>query len=207
MRRNNSIGKATGTFRYGDNAKSSTRQQHPGTIITTTPDALKKAVMERIRGFFDNLILGALVVQGIVLVGIICLAVFFRYVMGAALSWPEEVAGIIFVWYTLLGVVALASSNSHIAFDTIEKYSPRVVARFIKALSQVIIILYGLIMVVYGWKYLRAFPYETSPAAGINLVWLKSAIPLAGVLIVVYVSLNLLADFNASSRDNNKDNT
>jgi len=151
--------------------------------------------MERIRHFIDRLILGILALQGMVLVGIICLAVFFRYVVGAALSWPEEVAGILFVWYTLLGVVALASSNSHIAFDIIEQKAPRAVGLFIKTLSQVIIILYGLIMVVYGWKYLRAFPFETSPAAGINLVWLKSAIPLSGVLIVIYVSLDLIARF------------
>ena len=151
--------------------------------------------MERIRHLIDRLILGILALQGMVLVGIICLAVFFRYVVGAALSWPEEVAGILFVWYTLLGVVALASSNSHIAFDIIEQKAPRAVGLFIKTLSQVIIILYGLIMVVYGWKYLRAFPFETSPAAGINLVWLKSAIPLSGVLIVIYVSLDLIALF------------
>ena len=161
--------------------------------------------MERIRHFIDRLILGILALQGMVLVGIICLAVFFRYVVGAALSWPEEVAGILFVWYTLLGVVALASSNSHIAFDIIEQKAPRAVGLFIKTLSQVIIILYGLIMVVYGWKYLRAFPFETSPAAGINLVWLKSAIPLSGVLIVIYVSLDLIARFIPSDNGAQKE--
>ncbi len=161
--------------------------------------------MERIRRFIDQCILGILVVLGMVLVAVICLAVFFRYIMGAALSWPEEVAGIVFVWYTLLGVVALAGANSHIAFDVIEKRSPKIVGTLIKTLSQAIIILYGLIMVVYGWKYLQAFPYETSPAAGINLAWLKTAIPLSGLLIVVYVSLNLITDFSKPSRDNHKD--
>ncbi len=161
--------------------------------------------MQRIRRIIDQIILGILALQGMVLVGIICLAVFFRYVIGAALSWPEEVAGILFVWYTLLGVVALAGSNAHIAFDVIEQKAPRIVGFLIKVLSQTIIILYGLVMVVYGWKYLRAFPFETSPAAGINLVWLKSAIPLSGILIVIYVSLNLIEDCTKSTDGRTKE--
>jgi len=133
-----------------------------------------------------------LVLQGISLVLIIGVSVFFRYVVGTALSWPDELAGIIFVWYTLLGIVVLVGSESHIAFDLIEKCTPPFVGKAIKLLSQSIILLYGLLMTVYGWKYFQLFPGETSPAAGINLSWLKIAIPATGVLVVAYVTLNII---------------
>ncbi len=156
--------------------------------------------MERARRFMNRLIMSVLIFQGISLVLIIGVSVFFRYVVGAALSWPGEVAGIIFVWYTLLGVVVLVGSESHIAFDLIGKYAPAFIDKFVKLLSQCIVLLYGVFMVVYGWKYLQLFPDETSPAAGINLSYLKVAIPVTGVLVVAYVSLNIVEVFKRSSR-------
>lgn len=161
--------------------------------------------MERIRCFIDRLIMAILVLQGILLVIIICLAVFFRYVVGAALSWPEEIAGILFVWYTLLGVVALVSSDSHIAFDMIDKYLSSVIGKIVRFLSQCIVLLYGSFMAVYGWKYLKAFPFETSPAAGINLSWLKTAIPFTGVLVVFYVLVNMMGKNRKANTDTAKE--
>ena len=161
--------------------------------------------MERIVHLLDKIIMAVLVLQGISLVGIVCLAVFFRYVVGIALSWPEEIAGIIFVWYTLLGIVVLVAADAHIAFDAINKYLPPVIGKAIKLLSQLIIILYGAVMAIYGWKYLKAFPFEESSAAGINLSWLKIAIPLTGTLIVIYVFINMITKLKQPSPDMAKD--
>lgn len=161
--------------------------------------------MERVRRVVDHLIMCLLIIQGIALVLIIGISVFFRYVIGAALSWPDEVSGIIFVWYTLLGIVVLVGSDSHIAFDSFEKYVPKSVGKAIKLLSQAIILLYGVIMVVYGWEYLQLFSDETSPAAGINLNWLKAAIPITGLLVVAYVSLNIIEALRNSSQKSLKE--
>jgi TRAP-type C4-dicarboxylate transport system permease small subunit len=155
--------------------------------------------VERARRFLNRLIMSVLILQGISLVLIIGISVFFRYVVGAALSWPDEVAGIIFVWYTLLGIVVLVGSESHIAFDLIGNYAPPFISKSIKLLSQCIILLYGAIMAVYGWKYFQLFPDETSPAAGIDLSYLKIAIPVTGVLVVAYVILNIINAFKRSS--------
>lgn len=156
--------------------------------------------MDTVRKLIDQLIMVILVIQGIFLVFIIGVAVFYRYVLGSALSWPGEVAGIVFVWYTLLGTVVLVGSDSHIGFDFIEKYTPAIVGKAVRALSQTIIILYGVIMTIYGWKYMRLFPDETSPAAGISLNWLKSAVPVTGILIVAYLAFKAVDILRAHAR-------
>lgn len=156
--------------------------------------------MEKVKGFLDRFLMAVLVTQGVCLVLIIGIAVFFRYVMGAALSWPEEVAQIIFVWYTLLGVVLLVGSDSHIAFDFMEKSTPPVVSCLIRISSQVLIILYGGIMAVYGWKYMMMFPNEVSPAAGINLCWLKICVPVAGVILIFFVCFNLVSAYGPRAK-------
>ena len=136
-----------------------------------------------------------LVFEGISLVAIIGISVFFRYVLDSALSWPGEVAGIIFVWYTLLGMVVLVGDKSHIAFDLFEKCRLPIISKLVAWLSQLTIVVYGIIMTVYGWQYVQMFPDETSPAAGINLTWLKSAVPITGILVIIYVLFNMLDGF------------
>nr|WP_321399507.1 TRAP transporter small permease [uncultured Desulfobacter sp.] len=148
--------------------------------------------MERVKEFLDRFLMAVLVTQGICLVLIIGVAVFFRYVMGSALSWPEEVAQIIFVWYTLLGVVVLVGEDSHIAFDFMEQNTPPAVSFLIRIFSRLLVIVYGGVMAVYGWQYMMMFPDEVSPAAGINLCWLKISVPVAGVILIFFVCFNLI---------------
>lgn len=149
--------------------------------------------MTGIKNILDKLIMAVLVAQAFSLVLIISVAVFFRYVLGTALSWPEEVAGIIFVWYTLLGIVVLVGSESHIAFDFFEKNTHPAVGYIIRLISQLAVIVYGGVMAVYGWQYFNLFPGELSAAAGINLGWLKISVPVAGILLVVYIIFNIFA--------------
>jgi len=156
--------------------------------------------MQRVKDFLDRLIMAVLVTQGICLVLIIGVAVFFRYVMGSALSWPEEVAQIIFVWYTLLGVVVLVGSDSHIAFDFMEKSTPPAVSCLISIFSRLLVMLYGGIMAVYGWQYMMMFSDEVSPAAGINLCWLKISVPVAGVILIFFVCFNLISTYGPQAK-------
>ena len=44
----------------------------------------------------------AVVVLAVALVGAILVSIFFRYVVGAALSWPEEISLMIFAWLVLV---------------------------------------------------------------------------------------------------------
>ena len=70
--------------------------------------------MENMADYLRRVIVFIVSLQGVVLVVLIGTGVFFRYVVGQALSWPEEVAGIIFVWFTLLGIALLTQSGEHI---------------------------------------------------------------------------------------------
>ncbi len=117
--------------------------------------------------------------------------VFFRYVLESALSWPEEVAGMVFVWFTLVGTAYLVGENSHIAFSLISKRTPPWVGKVLGIFSQLIVIAYALIMVVPGAKYVRMFSFVTSPAANINLTWVNLAVPVSGGLIIFYALINI----------------
>ena len=141
--------------------------------------------LRRILGFIVSL-------QGVVIVVLIGLEVFFRYVVGRALSWPEEVLGLVFVWFTLLGVVLLTQSGEHIEFSfLLNRFGPRfgkVFAIFIQA----VIALFSILMIIYGSTYAMMFRFEDTPAVGINALWLYLSLPISGLLIFLYSQLNIL---------------
>ncbi len=148
--------------------------------------------MGRVKRAINHLLVALLFIQGLALIAIIGLEVFYRYVLGSALSWPEEVAGIIFVWFTLLGIVVLEGEGSHISFNIIDKFLPDILAKALRVSSHLIVITYGVVMIIYGLKYSLLFKYETSPAAGINLIWLNMSVPISGVLLIFFTLFNLV---------------
>lgn len=133
-----------------------------------------------------GLLIGALVI----LIGI---EVFFRYVVGNALSWPEEVCGFIFVWATMIGAVLCAKADSHAAVTVVLNLFPVRLRKLIRISLQIIVLVYGYLMITQGVKIMSLFGFEKSPAAGISLVWEYSSIPVAGVFLIFYASLKIFA--------------
>lgn len=148
--------------------------------------------MRNIAEYLRKGIVFAVTLQGIVLVILIGMEVFFRYVVGRALSWPEEVAGIIFVWFTLLGITLLTRSGEHIEFNfLVTRVGPRAGKIFL-IFTQTVIAAFSLLMIVYGYTYAMLFRFENTPAAGINILWLNLSLPICGLLILFYSQLNII---------------
>jgi len=153
-------------------------------------------VIRAIDKYLSKLIVFVLVIQGVGLVTLIGIEVLFRYVIGQALSWPEEVAEIVFVWFTLLGVAVVLQEDSHISFDFLLKRLPAVIGKAISLLSLLIIAGYAVFMIYFGYTYATTFSFATSPAANINLLWLNTSLPIAGFFIFSFALLKIIELFN-----------
>ena len=157
-------------------------------------------MIRQIEKYLCRLINYALILQGIGLVILIGLEVFFRYVIGNALSWPEEVAGIFFVWFTLLGVAVVVREDDHIAFDFLIKHTPPVVSKMIKLFCMLMIQVFAFVLVYHGYSYASMFSFETTPAARINLLWLTLSLPISGALIIFCSLLKIVELFQPAKR-------
>jgi TRAP-type C4-dicarboxylate transport system permease small subunit len=149
-------------------------------------------LIERIEKLLLKVLTFILILQGIGLVVLIGLEVFFRYIIGSALSWPEEVAGIVFVWFTLFGIALVMREDEHIAFDSLMRHSSPRVVKTVMTFCQLIIAAYALLMIYYGYTYASMFTFEKTPAARINLLWLNLAVPFSGTLLFLYSLLKIL---------------
>ena len=157
-------------------------------------------MIDRIEKYIFRIVNFFLVLQGIGLVILIGLEVFFRYIIGKALSWPEELALITFVWFTLLGVVSGVREDGHISFSFLMRHTPRRVGKMIELSCLLMIQVYAFFMIYYGYSYARLFSYETTSAARINLMWLNLSLPICGFLIFYFTLLRIVRLFKPQKR-------
>jgi TRAP-type C4-dicarboxylate transport system permease small subunit len=126
-----------------------------------------------------------------VVVVIVLVQVFGRYILRISLSWPEELARYVLVWLMFFGVAAAAATRSQIVVDTlVELVSPRVrrVLEGIGALAGVVAV--GLLV----WTSQPLFgpaSRSTSPATGIPSFWIYLAIPVGGGLLGLFALADL----------------
>ena len=127
-----------------------------------------------------------------VVVVIVLVQVFGRYILRISLSCPEELARYVLVWLMFFGVTAAAATRSQIVVDTlVELVSPRVrrVLEGIGALAGLLAV--GLLVWTSQPLVFGPAGRSTSPATGIPSFWIYLAIPIGGALLGLFVLADL----------------
>lgn len=101
--------------------------------------------------------LGALCLLG--MVAVILAQVFFRYVMGSALAWPEEASRFLMLWSAGLMIGTAYRRGGFVAIDMLVEFLPRMVRHVL------VLLLLGLAMIVL-WKSWQIGVKEVTGLAG-----------------------------------------
>lgn len=118
--------------------------------------------------------------------GVAVLQVFCRYVLGAALPWPEEVSIWLFTWAVFLGMALAVGRRAHIAIDLIGRLMPPSVRQAHRLFVDAMIAATSVMMVVHGIDFAgRAI--QVSPAMQWPLSYLFIAIAVGGAFNLVYL--------------------
>jgi TRAP-type transport system small permease protein len=126
------------------------------------------------------------------MVVVVCLGVFFRYVLGAALAWYDEFASYLLVWLTFYGAVAASYHNRHIQFDTVVERLMPDTRRKVQMIAELFVLGFQIVILYYGWLLTQKMGDETA----VSLVWVKmgwvySVLPITGAVMLV-ISVNRL---------------
>lgn len=132
---------------------------------------------------FEEAIIVALMAAMSLIIG---LQIFMRYVMGASLSWSEELSRYLFIWATYLGIAYAVRKDAHIrvtmATDLLSERG-RVYARI---LTHVIVGGFAAYVMYQGWfmveKTFRFGQKSASLGIPMGLVYLA---PLTGFGLMV----------------------
>jgi TRAP-type C4-dicarboxylate transport system permease small subunit len=142
--------------------------------------------IEAVSKFFARATGVAVVILTAALVLSLLTSIFFRYVVGMALSWPDEISLILFTWMVLLatslGVREGFLVHLSIVFDRFP-YEIRTVLRMAITIG---ICLFGVILVYSGMDLIHRTAKHLTPTLRLPLDWINYSAPVSGALIVLH---------------------
>ncbi|PWW01696.1 C4-dicarboxylate transporter DctM subunit [Hoeflea marina] len=114
------------------------------------------------------------------------LQVFCRYVLNASLAWPEEVAQWLFSWAVFVGMAVLTGRDGHIAIGFLHRFIPRSMRPAHLFFIRTMMVSASVMLVVHGIDFMNR-AMQVSPAMQWPLKYLFLAVPVGGVLNLVYL--------------------
>jgi len=148
------------------------------------------------RKAYDRLILAIQYFSGalsLLMLTVILVGVFYRYVMDDSLVWYDEFAGYILVWLTMYGSVVALAKGKHIGFETLVEKLPRRGRHAAEIFSHLCVLAFSLVLVVYGWQLIREMHGETAVSLPwVQMSWIYSVMPITGaamgLICVVHIA-------------------
>jgi TRAP-type C4-dicarboxylate transport system permease small subunit len=143
------------------------------------------------RKLMDALYLVCVVVAGTALVlisAVIPWAVFTRYVLNSAASWPEPTAVLLTIVVTFIGAAACYRRQLHMNVSFFVQMFPPPLRILTELLAELLVATMALFMVIYGEKLVAATWYNTIadfPSLSVGVTYLP--IPVGGAILLLFV--------------------
>jgi TRAP-type C4-dicarboxylate transport system permease small subunit len=148
--------------------------------------------MERFLRRFIDLLEWWAVFLLVLMVVVVTLGVFFRYVLGASLAWYDEFASYLLVWLTFYGAVVASYRRRHIGFDMVVNRLMSSSRRKIEVVAELFVLGFQIVLFYYGWNLMQKMGDETAISLPwVKMGWVYSVLPIAGGLMLL-ISLERL---------------
>jgi TRAP-type C4-dicarboxylate transport system permease small subunit len=148
-------------------------------------------VAQVFRRSMDAFYWGCVVVAGIALVlisAVIPWAVYTRYVLNRAASWPEPFAVLLTIVLTFFGAAACYRTGRHMSISVFTAMLPDGLRGAVAVLAEALVGLFALFMTFYGARLVVATWYNTIPdfpELSVGVTYLP--IPLGGAILFCFV--------------------
>ena len=150
-----------------------------------------RSMFSTYRKAMDALYLACVLVAGTALVlisAVIPWAVYTRYVLNQAASWPEPMAVLLTIVLTFFGAAACYRRRLHMNVSFFVAMLPPRLRRIADLIAELLVALFALFMVIWGVKLVDATWYNTIadfPALSVGVTYLP--IPLGGAILLLFV--------------------
>ncbi len=120
----------------------------------------------------------------------ILVGVFFRYVLGNALSWSEELARYLMIWMGFIAASLVLKEEMHIGMTILRDKLHPILRNIAILLGDFAIIVFLMVWGWASWETLQVIKDDISSGLNIRLMWPLLAMPVcAGLMIFQQLTL------------------
>lgn len=117
--------------------------------------------------------------------------VFTRFVLNQQSRWTEEVAIYLLIWVSLLGAAVTYAENGHLGVDYLVQKMDTQTRKIGEGAAHLIVLLFAAYGLLYGGFELVSetmMAGQVSPAIGISMAVVYAAVPISGVLFILFAA-------------------
>jgi tripartite ATP-independent transporter DctM subunit len=142
--------------------------------------------LEKINRVLTQGVLAIMVCLLVLMVSVIFLQVFSRYVLHNAFGWTDELTLMMMTWLTFLGGFVVARKGQWVSIDVLVLYLPDRIRRHLGLLIEMAALLFTVTIVVQGVKLAYLQKEMVTPALEISLAWVYLSVPVGSLLLVLH---------------------
>ncbi len=124
------------------------------------------------------------------------LQVFMRYVLNNSLSWPEEITRYFFIWYIFLGMSYCIREDRHIKVDIVTNLLPNKIKRILAIITDILFIIFCIYLLQKGIPIIQRLisTKQSSPALRLPMYLVYLALPVGLFLTIIRIIEKLIRE-------------
>ncbi len=121
----------------------------------------------------------------VILTIVVFVDVILRYIFNQGFSWSQEIATLMLVWFSLIGMAIGVLERIHISIEMFTSKLSKKAIGIIESIDHILIAVFGGGMVYYGITIMNMTKKSTLPATKWPSAVLYSILPVSGLLILL----------------------
>ncbi|HSI52966.1 MAG TPA: TRAP transporter small permease [Ramlibacter sp.] len=143
--------------------------------------------MKALLDLYHRLLTWLLVATVAILIVPVTMQVVSRYTnLIPSYIWTEELSRFMFIWMVMIGAMVAVREGTHFEVDVWPDLSPRAAAR-LRILSNVFVLVFALVFVFWGIKFVRFGWSQESELAELPMPFIFLAWPIAGLTWLIFL--------------------
>ncbi len=157
-------------------------------------------VRRALDGYYRLLQVLLILLMGLLIVPV-SLQIFSRYTgLIPRYIWTEEVARFCFMWIVMIGAMIAVRDGSHFVVDVLPRFRSTAIEAVLRIFVHLAMLLVAAIFIGYGYGFAQLGAMQTSELAGLPMLSIYIAWPLAGVTWVLFLGEKLVDDWKSLRR-------
>ena len=123
----------------------------------------------------------------LMMIVLMLLQVFFRYILRSALAWSEELNRLAMVWLGFIGACIAVREREHIKIEVLYQYVSERVKKIFRVIGYCIVVPFSLFMLVYGVILISKLFSNRVGAMDLPVAIFFIPLPLSGLLFLYHM--------------------
>lgn len=118
---------------------------------------------------------------------VVLIGVFYRYVLGDARVWSEELARYTMIWMVLLTISVGVYRDQHVGLELFVGLFPKKLQIACLYISRIFMLFFMFILLYYGVPMARRALFESAMTMGVPMILFVASIPVGAFLTVLQI--------------------